>query len=99
MKTVWKYPIPIEDHFTLEMPLAAKVLTVQLQDDPSGLSSLAPYLWALVDPANVDAMRTRRFRLAGTGHPIEDTDGLKYIATFQMLSGRLVWHVFEENGA
>jgi hypothetical protein len=92
MKTVWKYPVTIGDEFTLEMPLAAKVLTVQVQHG-------APYLWALVDPANVDAMRTRRFRLAGTGHPIEDTDGLKYVGTFQMFGGSLVWHVFEENGA
>ena len=42
MLTIFKYPIPIEDHFTLEMPRGAKILTVKIQREN-------PQLWAMVD--------------------------------------------------
>ncbi|GAI73874.1 unnamed protein product [marine sediment metagenome] len=31
MLTIFKYPIPAEDHFTLELPKDAKILTIQTQ--------------------------------------------------------------------
>jgi len=51
-----------------------------------------PYLYALVD---LDAkLETRKFRFAGTGHPIKERD-LKYIGTFQLQGGNFVGHLFE----
>jgi len=87
MLIVYKYPIPMVEEFSLSLPATAEILTVQMQGH-------IPQLWALVDP---DALtETRRFRLAGTGHLIDQRKGYpEYIATFQMADGDLVWHLFE----
>ncbi len=85
---VFKYPVPVEDKFTLTLPVGAKVLDVQAQHGE-------PQLWALVrDPWVHEHQRT--FILRGTGHPIEEAaDRLSYCGTFQMSRGHLVFHVFE----
>lgn len=85
MKTIWKFPFPIEDEITLTMPEGARVLAVQMQGN-------TPCLWALVDP---DApTKPCRFRLFGTGHPVPEGLG-NFIGTFQMMGGGLIWHLFE----
>lgn len=90
MKRVYKYTLArtasnLRDDVVLELPKGAQPLRVDMQDH-------AIVMWALVDP---DAPITRRhFRIAGTGHPIED-EGMTYIGTFFMLNGSLVFHVFE----
>jgi len=88
--TVYKYDVPIDDTFALALPEFARVLTVQVQDGQ-------PRLWALVDPAAPP--RDRRFRLAGTGHPIQEADDWRYIGTFQLNGGALVLHLFESREA
>jgi len=85
MRTVYKYPVKVDDHFELELPRGAEILTVETQGE-------AVQLWALVDPA--ESTEPRQFRLAGTGHPIEDPN-LKYVSSFQLYGGSLVFHVFE----
>lgn len=87
MKTVWKFPVPLHggDRFTIAMPAGAKALAMQTQHG-------MPALWALVDPGA--APEPRRFRIAGTGHPI-DEEIVGYVGTFQMSGGVLVFHVFE----
>jgi hypothetical protein len=83
---VWKYPIDMVDLFSLDLPLGAQVLHVEMQKDTC-------CMWCLVDP---DAPpKARRFRLAGTGHPIIDCE-VKYIGTFNMMDSVLVFHLFEE---
>ena len=87
MLTVFKYPVPFGDYFVLDLPLGAKVLAVDVQHGQ-------PQLWALVNPDH--KTEPRRFRFAGTGHPIEDTaDCLEYISTFQVEGGSLIFHIFE----
>lgn len=86
MKAVYKYEIPIEDEFTLVLPKGARLLCIQAQRD-------TPCLWALVDTLVV--REARHFRLAGTGHPIENPESLSFIDTFQMHGGASVFHVFE----
>lgn len=89
MITIYKYPIPIEDYFTLELPKDAKILTVQIQRK-------MPQLWAAVD--SEAEKETRHFRLSETGHPLGGSDFLKmsnYIGTFQIENGTLVFHLFE----
>ena len=84
MKRIYKYPIPVEDLITINMPNGAKILTVQMQNSE-------PCIWALVD---IDEHKINKyFRLYGTG--MEVPEGLKYIGTFQMLNGGLVFHLFE----
>ena len=83
---VFKYPVPVTDEFELTMHDGSAILTVQVQNDN-------PQLWALCD--ETAPLVRRRFRLAGTGDPIEDADHLEYIGTFQILGGRFVSHLFE----
>ena len=87
MRVVHKYPFPIEDHFRLELPLGAKVLSVQVQRGQ-------PCLWALVTPST--PLGERFFRLAGTGHEItQEPSRLKHVGTFQLHDGAIVFHLFE----
>jgi hypothetical protein len=87
MKKVFKYPVDIEDEVSVLMPKDAKILTVQVQNDK-------PCIWAAVDPTETYS-EFRKFRIAGTGHSIEDGADDNYIGTIQMYGGKLVLHVFE----
>ena len=86
MKTVWKYKIPTDDVFVLDLPIGAKPLSVQVQNDD-------PILWCLVDDRQM-VNEKRRFRLAGTGHSISENN-LAFIGTFQLFGGSFVGHLFE----
>lgn len=94
MKTIWKFPFQIDDSFKVTMPYGAEILTVQTQ----GIGMLGqelPHMWAIVDP---EAHKVARwFRILGTGHDVPNDVVLRYIGTFQMAEGRLIWHLFEEN--
>jgi len=89
MLKVYKYPVPVYDEFDLSLPKGAMLLSFQTQ-------GMTPCVWALVDP---DALNeVRRFRLAGTGHPIQPElypKGIRHVGTTQMLDGSLIWHLFE----
>lgn len=85
-KIIYKYPLEIIDEQVVLLPAYARILTVQAQHD-------APYLLALVNP-NLPNEVPVTIRMFGTGHPIEDSDGLEYVGTFQILEGDLVFHVF-----
>lgn len=82
---VWEYDVE-PDEFTVDMPRGGKVLSVAAQRD-------RVQMWALVDPGA--AKETRRFRLAGTGHALSCPEELRFIGTFQMHGGSLVFHLFE----
>jgi len=87
-KTIFKYPVVVADTFVLNLPKGAETLTVQIQHKE-------PQLWVLLDP---NAPKEERFfRLAGTGHPITYDMGreYKYINSFQLDNGNLVFHLFE----
>lgn len=85
--TIWKYQLEIDDVVTVQMPLGARILSLQTQDN-------IPCLWAMVNPTN--PKERRYFLIVGTGHelPNSATEGT-YIGTTQTHDGRLVWHVFE----
>lgn len=86
MTTVYKYPLAVTDEQTVEMP-AGVILTVQVQHG-------TPCLWAAVDPSS--PMTKRVIRIAGTGHLIDDSIAThRYIGTFQLAGGALVFHAFE----
>ena len=82
--TIWKYDLRLVDVQNVRLPVAAKILAVQVQRG-------VPRLWALVDPGAPE--ENRRIAIRGTGHPI-DMAG-EYIGTFQVEGGALVFHVFE----
>ena len=84
MKTIFKYPLVTRDEMSLNMPIGAEILTVQLQDG-------VPCMWTRVDPSR--CQETRIFHIHGTGNPIPNSDREIYIGTWQ--KGSFVWHLFE----
>lgn len=85
MRTVFKYEVPIDNHVTLTLPCVHELLHFGNQRD-------VPTLWALVDPESAPIQR--HFRLAGTGHTIEEKN-VRYVGTAQFAAGSLVFHLFE----
>lgn len=88
-KTIYKYPLLVTDFQEVLMPIGAEILTIQTQDENA-------CLWALVDP-NELVVEYRNIEIYGTGHPIYCDMGIsrKYISTFQLQGGKLVFHSFE----
>lgn len=86
MKTIWKFPLLLTDRQTVEMPLPATLLTVQLQGQSQ---HEAPQLWAEVDPEG-EKVRIE-VAMIGTGHPLPE--GMRYVSTIQY--GSLVFHFYE----
>ena len=88
MNKIYKYNLRIEDQQVIQMPIGAKILTVQVQKGQV-------QLWALVNPEIPTQART--IEIIGTGNPINDdiVGERNYIATFQLHDGSLVFHVFE----
>jgi hypothetical protein len=86
MRTVWKTPIPLRDEFTLDLPDA---LPLHFAVQRGRMT-----LWSEVDPSA--PLSTVHFRLAGTGHPLEDPpDRRRYIGTVLLEGGELVFHLFQ----
>lgn len=91
MRTIWKWPLPYDVDFTLDMPKGAQILTAETQYAGSPRLE-AMTMWALVDPEA--PTEPRRFRLGGTGGPLPDDPG-QHVGTCQLNGGDLVFHVFE----
>lgn len=91
MRVIWKFPLAITDEQEIDMPDGAIILAVQTQWGGPEQGARA-FLWALCTPDAPN--RTRKIRIAGTGHPIDEPD-LHYINTIQFDGGALVFHVFE----
>jgi hypothetical protein len=86
MKTIYKYAIPTTDFQEVRMPRGAEVLCVQMQHD-------IPCVWALVD--REEPLVGRLFSTYGTGHTINLEESAKYVGTYQLHGGALVFHVFD----
>ena len=86
---IWKFPVALEDSFSVSMPGGAKILALQLQRG-------RPQMWVLLNPEAPPEQRT--FRIVGTGHRYSARlfGTWQYLGTFQMQDGAFVWHVFEE---
>ncbi len=82
MKRIYKYEF--EDGRGVEMPIGAKILTIQNQNNRA-------YIWALVD-TDVEC-DFRYFTIVGTGQDFPEADDFTYINTIQ--DGPFVWHIFE----
>ena len=83
--TVWKFPVTMQDEITIDMPEGAFPMFVAPQNG-------TVFLWARVNPSH--HLIQRRFRVAGTGHPISDGVG-RHIGSFMLHGGTLVFHLFE----
>ena len=83
---IWKYPLEVSDAQRVNMPAGAKLLCIQVQRG-------VPMLWALVNSEN--EVEPRFLLTVGTGHRCPGGLG-SYVGTYQIDSGFLVFHVFEE---
>ena len=88
-KRVYKYPLAIADLQNILLPKSAVVLGhPQVQHG-------VLCLWTLVDP---DEKETKRISVVihGTGHdvPEADDENYRYVGTFQIRAGRLIFHVW-----
>lgn len=82
---VGKYALALEDNQIIEMPENANILTVQMQNGK-------PHLWATINIK--ERLVKRKFKIIGTGQEF-DEHGLRYIGTFQLYAGDLIFHLFE----
>ena len=85
MMSVWKFPFDVNDRVEIEMPKGSQFLSVQIQDGRTTL-------WAMA--ATDGELVKRHLLIRGTGH---DAIGVgRFIDTFQMYAGQLVFHAFED---
>jgi hypothetical protein len=84
---IWKFPLTVTGEQDIQIPFNAIILDVQMQQG-------VPCLWAVCNIGNMEV--TKRIFIFGTGHRIDFEKVGKYIGTFQMEEGMLVFHVFEE---
>lgn len=88
MTQIWKYPLnALVQPTRVSIPKSAEILCVQIQHNQ-------PVIWAKVE--TYSERETRFFWIFGTGHTIPSKLELKYISTFQLEDGALVFHVFEQ---
>lgn len=85
MRTIHKKVIRIADYQTVDMSPCGKPLAVQVQDDQ-------PCLWFETDTEVASEPRTILIR--GTGHKFTGKES-RYIGTFQIQDGALVFHAYE----
>ncbi len=85
MISIWKFNLQTIDKQEIKVPIGAELLTVQIQNGE-------PCLWARVDTDEM--IEVRQIAIHGTGHELPDTTR-KYIGTYQMANGTLIFHVFE----
>lgn len=83
---IFKYPLEVTDVQTIQIPQGATILTVQVQYDK-------PCIWALVDPN--EPVESRQIEIYGTGQQLDEDVRRRYIGTFQLRGGALIFHVFE----
>jgi hypothetical protein len=83
--TIWKFPIETTDLQSISIPAGSVLLTVQTQGGQ-------PCVWALCDSAL--PLEQRFIAVYGTGHTLPYNPG-KYVGTYQLSGGALVFHVFD----
>ena len=84
-KTIYKYPLVIDDEQTIDLPFEAKVIHVGY--DPAGTLCV----WAEVNPNNPPQPHV--FYVRGTGHPFTGQEG-QHIGSVVDSLNFLVWHIY-----
>jgi len=86
MDTIYKFELDVIDNQIVSLPGGAQILSIQEQNGK-------PFMWAKVD--NEAPYETRKFATVGTGNPIHFEKSSPFVATYQLMEGALVFHVFE----
>jgi hypothetical protein len=90
MKKIFKYSLPVQEKYVIELPIGAKIIRVE---DVDGLF----FLWAIVDPGD-DVMKEPRYlEFYKTGQPIETPiEDLIMVGTCKLfIMQELCLYVFE----
>lgn len=90
-KKIYKYSVDIIGEQVITLPKGSEILTIQTQIDE-------PKMWVLVDPKETEKEEVVLETL-GTGENIPDTENgteRKYLASYQIRGGGLVFHVFQK---
>lgn len=86
MNTIYKYLV--QPGLTwLRLPAGAEFLTVQVQHNE-------PQMWFQLDPEEKLADK-RCFQAVATGEVFESKPTDKYLGTFQLMGGAIVFHLYE----
>ena len=88
MITIWKYELEVTDVQDIEMPSTANVLSVQVQNG-------VPCVWASVNTQDKQTKKVR-FITIGTGNPYDSDVPIQFVGTYQLMEGKLVFHLFKE---
>jgi hypothetical protein len=87
MNTVWKYNIPAQDEFTLDIPSPFTPLCVQTKNGKA-------WLWVRIFNTNKPTAPATFFVVgAGTPTPKQEGKEVRYIGSFR--HSVFVWHLFE----
>ena len=84
MKVIQKYKLRQVCRQSIDMPVGADILNLQIQNSEVTI-------WVAV-PKNAK-LEIKTFKTFSTGENIDDYDKLKYVGTYQMPT-LSVWHVF-----
>jgi hypothetical protein len=88
-KTIFKYSLQTVVTQDVLMISGAKILCVQAQNE-------IPCLWVEVELGDEESdLEARRILIYGTGHTMTD-DLTRYIGSYQLLNGELIFHVYEK---
>ena len=89
MQVIYKYPLPVQEKYTIELPVGARIIRVE---DISGLF----FLWAIVDP-ETQLTEPRHLEFYKTGQLMgEPTAGLVYLGLCKLfIMQELGLYVFE----
>lgn len=88
MQTIYKYQLSLQNEQALKLPLGAKILSVDNQNEQL-------VLWALVDP-NQKIQTKTIIMVFVTGQEVVLFETTKFLNTVLFENGRLIFHVFME---
>lgn len=99
MKTIHKYSCELNERFTVQLPIGAKILFFAPSTAATGES--VPHIWCEVEtvPSLADHLwhEERTFGIFGTGHEIPTVVGVHFVSTcLHPIKGvTFVWHLYE----
>jgi len=85
VEQIFKYSLDVNDYQTIRLPEKHEILSVQTQNN-------RPFMWIKVDASSNDCEVL--IITHGTGHTV-DEKAKKFIGTYQLDDGFLVFHVFQ----
>ncbi len=88
VKTIHKFPFPIKDVVTLQLPVGAIMQCVNVQQR-------RPCLWAVVDSEM--PLTERVLEIYATGQLMSESPKV-YVGTIMVDDGLFVFHVYERTG-